>query len=163
MTFLRLAAATTLIIATCPPLQGQGMPGGNVGSAAMHRSAAKAGYLRELTVILHDWMQSWKAGDVKALTRLYSADAVVILPNAAEARSGALVASSLADAVAAGGEGILNIGDFVADGELGYVFGSYELRDTAGNLRSRGSHVTVVARERRRWVIRTQMFRPEEG
>jgi len=129
----------------------------------------RAEFMAYLTPFVRDlasqWMEAFE-GDEEAVADLYSAEATLTVPGeetrlrGSGSREGGFneYLGSLMGSV-----GKLQLGMAEIDGseEMGLVFGRYDLQgiaSPAGQPRDQGHHVTIIVKDGREWVIRSQLF-----
>lgn len=154
-----LAAVSLLPSALAAQIPGDRLPTYDRVNAE-HRAEA----LRGVSQTLAAWSAAWRA-DSSRLAPLYAGDAVLLAPHGdspvATARAATVRLEELRTEYA---WAELGISDFVAEGDLAFVFGTFEMRgdgNGSGMETLRGVHVTLLerGRGRRNWRIRSQVFR----
>jgi ketosteroid isomerase-like protein len=99
------------------------------------------------------WAKAFNAGDLDALTAIYSEDARLLAPNAAMSQGRTAIHAALAEMTSAGLKGTLKTIEATASGDIGYNIGTYEMRDPKGTVVDRGKFAETFRRVGGQWQI----------
>ncbi len=127
------------------------------------RRAYTATVMREFTGVMNEWRAGWNSDDARAVSGLYTEDGTLLLAAADTAARGRdQIRSTLAAALSCSGEIRTGVEDFRVNGEMAYALGRYTVSAPEG-AEAAGTYVVVLENRGRKWLIRSQMFRPDEA
>ena len=126
------------------------IPGASLGAGSSADVAA-------MHAVDQVWVKAHNAGDVDTVVSLYAEHAILLPPGAPSASGRAAIRAYFAkDIAAATKEGVkLILGDKPgggASGDLGWVSGTYIVKDKAGNTIDTGKYLSVSQRSGGKWL-----------
>lgn len=169
--FLMSAIVCTLLFARESPAAGQVLPFPREDMSTAAREY-QAEVLREAQTVITEWHEAWARRDTRALLRLYTSDALLIVPDASVAplQGGAAIQAHLDENWATTGTIRFGLASAEASGRLLYLSGRFFVegvqrvasgRTVAPPQPRSGTFVAVLQRQGRSWRIRAQVFRPD--
>lgn len=143
------------------PLSGQ-IPGSELPNGSRARTEYLEATYTDVKVLLAEWHDHLKSGDVKKLSRLFTADGLFAPVEGYYVQGRDAVADSLTSRAARLKGYHATLLDFTASGGLAYYLGrmGYRLDGPAGGREVNGTFVMVLYQEGRRWRIRSYFERP---
>jgi ketosteroid isomerase-like protein len=170
--FIGFATAFLWLASGSVPAAAQMLPIQREDPRAADR-AYQAEVLREAQATITDWHQAWARRDARALMRLYTSDALLIVPDASVAplHGAEAIQAHLEENWAATGNIRFGLAAAEASGRLLYLSGRFFVdgvqaaqrsgASTATTQPQSGTFVAVMQRQGRGWRIRAQIFRPD--
>lgn len=103
------------------------------------------------------WLKAYNAGDADALANLYMEDAMFMPPGAAAISGRAAIKAYFVNDVAATAKAGLSFSlgaqsDGGAHGNLGWVSGTYTVKDKAGHVVDTGKYLSVSKKKNGKWM-----------
>jgi ketosteroid isomerase-like protein len=127
------------------------------------RRAYNAAVQAEFTRMMMDWRNAWNADHAADMTRFYTQDAALLLAAMdAPVRGHQQIAQVLSEALPGVGDINTGVEDFRVAGDLAYGLGRYHISGTNGASDRSGTYMVVLENRSRRWLIRSQLFRPDQ-
>mgnify|MGYP002780353986 CR=1 FL=1 len=159
---------------TCAGAGGAGaqlLPGDHYDVDAARR-ADRAAIMTEVQRLLASWQQAWVRGDPRAVARLYTKDALLLLPQQPMAAQGtAAIERALAESLGKGSGVQFGLADAETGDPLLYVAGRFEyalpmVAEPGGGVLEEpevvgGTYLAVLERQGRNWRIRAHIFRAD--
>lgn len=112
----------------------------------------------ELASLADGWERAYNAGDLDALTALYTADCRLMAPNAPAAQGGEAVRAAFAAMREAGLTVDLETVDATAAGDLGYRVNTYAVSAPDGTVVDRGKAVELWRKTAAGWQIASDIW-----
>jgi uncharacterized protein (TIGR02246 family) len=127
------------------------------------RRAYNAAVQVEFNKMMNDWRAAWNSDAAGALIRFYTPDAALLLAAAdAPVRGRQQITEALTAAVRSSGDINTGVDDFRVAGDLAYGLGRYHITSPDGSEALSGTYMIVLENRARRWLIRSQLFRPDQ-
>lgn len=107
------------------------------------------------------WQDAWQDDRLEDLNELYSHNAVLSTPDGQALRGDSEINAYLSEFLPRVGGITISSVLLTGSGDLGVVFGRYQLTgsDQRGGVRGdQGDHLTILFRHRRQWTVRSQTF-----
>lgn len=157
----RVFAVAALLSVAPSSMHAQLVPGAPATDWNRARTEYSLAVLRDYNALMEDWREALRDGTAAGSAEYY-ADEARLLVGESEPVQGRDAIRSYFERI---GPSLLELRtgltDFVASDHLAYATGPvlYRYRDEAGATRTAvGTHVTVIARDNRRWRIRMQVL-----
>lgn len=158
---LKAVLSAALLAAAPATSYAQLVPGAPATDWDRARNEYSLTVLRQYNELINEWREKFERGEGDRAAEHYAEQGRLILAGQPPLQGRDSIRSYF-DSIE---EGLIEIRtgltDFVASDNVAYATGPivYRFRDGSGATRSRvGTHVTVLARENRRWRIRTQVI-----
>lgn len=127
------------------------------------RRAYNAAVQGEFSHMMIEWREAWNADHAADMTRFYTPDAALLLAAMdAPVRGRPLIEQALAETLPGVGDINTGVEDFRVAGDLAYGLGRYHISGTNGAPDRSGTYMIVLENRARRWLIRSQLFRPDQ-
>jgi len=156
----RIVRAVALLVLQClvPSVLGAQIPGGKGEDVDLQAAQFRAAVLGEVNPLLASWRDAWSGrGDV-SIESHYADSALLVIPGGTVLRGRRQIGVFAGRARLATGGLTTSMLDFDAGDGLAYIYGNWEARPVAGTGMGTGPHITVVMKDRGRWLIRTQVL-----
>lgn len=162
---MRFPVLLIALLVFCGParLAGQTMPGQRDAQPGRQMAEFQARMNREVQTQIGRWTIAWSEADRVRLSDHYAEDALLLTPDPRPLRGPGAISDQLVRLAGAIGPIQLTVDDFMASGEMAYVFGSYEPVSAPAEdswLGAGGRYTMVLRRNGRSWRIRSQLFIP---
>ncbi len=157
----RATVLLAILLVVAAPVAAQsipGVPGGSAARARMNRAEYDAEVIQRGDELFKAWRAAWRTDDAEETAGYYTDNAMLVLPGeeAVFGREG--IRQRLALQLPTVGEIQTSVRDYSASGKMGYFYGPFYY-DLPNGDRVEGTHATVIFREGRDWLIRSQIFR----
>lgn len=116
---------------------------------------------KEANAAISGWRVAWKSRDVRATAGRYTDDATLQLPNGALLHGRDQIERVLAGLLPRAGAFEMGAADFGVCETMAFLVGRFFYEGGPGSGPVAGTHVTIFRLERDRWMIRSQVFRPD--
>ena len=158
---LKSILCSALLVAAPMTTHAQLVPGAPATDWDRARNEYSLSVLRQYNELINEWREKFEKGEASKAADYYSEQGRLILAGQPPLQGRDSIGGyfdSIDDNLVEIRTGLT---DFVASDNVAYATGPivYRFRDEAGATRTKvGTHVTVLARENRRWRIRTQVI-----
>lgn len=167
MAFLSRVFVPALLVATAAlaPRAAAQQPGGAPSDVSAHRRAFLAEVMQNVERTVHAWRAAREADDLKALSNLYTSDAVYFPYRGKPATGRDQVETAMGTALATEEQFRATMQDFTAGGGLAYYSGEFQylVRPASGAdpYTVAGSYILVLERGGGGWKIRSHIERAD--
>jgi len=126
----------------------------------LHTGAIAAGAGSEvaaLHAVDQAWLKAFNANDADAIAKLYDEHAILLPPGAPMAKGRAAIREALAKEMAGAAQGGIAFSldpspDGGVSGSMGWVSGTYTVKDKAGKLLDKGKYLSVSTKKGGKWL-----------
>ncbi|MFQ5679290.1 MAG: YybH family protein [Gemmatimonadota bacterium] len=155
-----------MLLLVAGPSAAQVIPGGSARDYQKRHDRRQMEFrgavLRETTDVMQRWQNAWTSDAIRAVTRLYTEDAVLVPADGSPVVRGRQeIAAYLKRVLPKLGEITTSFQDFDVGGSLAFAMGSFSYvapGRSVGTRRLKGQFVAVFRLESGHWRIRSQVF-----
>lgn len=163
---LRSALLSAAVVSAlwASPAAAQRVPGARGADGRGERQQYASSVLREYSRLIDQWQGAWRSKDLRALTRPYADDAVLLLPGQPALEGKDAIEAYFRERLPQLVEARVALNQFDASGSLAYTSGRYLLQTTdpqQGAQVSTGTYVAVLEGDGRNWKVLSQAFHPD--
>lgn len=158
---LKAIFCSALLIAAPATTYAQLVPGAPTTDWDRARNEYSLSVLKQYNELINEWREKFERGEAQKAAEHYSEQGRLILAGQPPLQGRDSIGAYFDRIDESMVEIRTGLTDFVASDNVAYAMGPvvYRFRDESGATRSKvGTHVTVLARENRRWRIRTQIL-----
>ena len=118
-----------------------------------------AGNVRpQIEKVAQEWVKAYNAGDAAAVTRLYTADAILMAPGSAPGTGPKAVEKLIAADIGLGGKLALTTDEVVGSGDYAFETGSWVATGPDGKHLDHGPYVVLYKKVNGGWKLHRDMW-----